>query len=185
MSRGGARRQTDPRRSPRPSVLRRKWAAAAVGTVLSTLSFWLVAFGASDTASGARVPLVLLGLVVLGVSFMGVVAVSGAPRPFFATTLSLALFFGSFIVVVLIGLVTGSGIVFSGVIVIALGVGGMAALATNGADVLAARLWATVVVTGVTWGLLLIAPIVGTFTATLLPFGALAVVDMWVDKSLV
>ncbi|MFQ5554457.1 MAG: hypothetical protein ACE5GC_03690 [Acidimicrobiia bacterium] len=165
-------------------MLRRKWYAAAVGTILATASFWLIVLGARDETGGARGAAVAFGLIVLVLAYMGLVAVSRTPRPLFATLLSLVLFIGVFILVILLGLVTGYSITFAGVVVMALGVGGVAALSTNGADVIGGRLWAVAVVTIITWGLLLIAPPVGVVTATVLPFGALAVVDMWVDRSL-
>ena len=183
MSRGGVGR-ADALPAPFRGALRRKWYSAAVGTLLSTASFWLIVIGARDDGGAERSAAVAFGLIVLVLAFMGLVAVSGTPRPIFATVLALALFTGVFIVVILLGLLTGSSIPFSGVVVMALGVGGAAALSTNGADVMAGRLWAVAAVTIVTWGLLLIAPLVGVVAATVLPFGALAIVDMWMDRSL-
>jgi hypothetical protein len=90
-----------------------------------------------------------------------------------------------FAALVAIGALTDSPVTFAGAVVIALGVGGVAALARTTTTVLAPRLWAVAVVTVITWGLLLVAPPLGVLATTLLPFNALVIADMWADRSLV
>ena len=150
-----------------------------------SFGFWTIVLGARDaTERAGRTMLVLAGLVLLVLSFMGLVAVSRAPRPWSRTARAVALALEVFVVTLAASAIADQIMPLAAVIVIALGIGGTAALANHGADVVGDRLWAVVVVAGITWGLLLIAEELGVVAATILPFLGLVIADMAADKSL-